>query len=62
MKVKANKEFEWILDSTVGRSRVNGEIFEVDEDRANVLIEKGLVIPMDMVIEEKKPKRRARKQ
>ena len=54
MKVKANQKFEWIVDSTIGRVRVNGEEFEVDEDRAKVLLDKGLIEPL----EEKKRRRR----
>lgn len=43
MKVKANKNFENMIDKTVGRKRKEGEIFEVDEARANLLLKHNLV-------------------
>lgn len=49
MKVKANKSFERITDLTIGRPRKDGEIFEVDESRAKVLLDRNLV----SVVEEK---------
>lgn len=57
MKLKAKKEFEKIIDSTIGRVRKNGEIFEVSEDRAMVLLKANLVEiveePKKEVVEEK---------
>lgn len=49
MKLKALQEFERIVDSTIGRTRKNGEIFEVSEERAKVLLNANLV----EVVEEK---------
>lgn len=51
MKVKALKKFERICDSSVNRVRKDGEIFEVDKDRAELLLSKGLV----EVLEKEKP-------
>lgn len=57
MKLKAKQEFEKIIDSTIGRVRKNGEIFEVSEDRAMVLLKANLVEiveePKIEVVEEK---------
>ena len=50
MKVRAKQGFEFITDSTIGRVRKNGEIFEVDEDRAKLLLKHDLI----EVIEEAK--------
>ncbi len=49
MKLKARAKFERVIDTRVGRVRRNGEVFEADEERANVLLKAGLVD----VIEEK---------
>lgn len=43
MKVKALKKFERVCDSSVNRTRKDGEIFEVDKERADLLVSKGLV-------------------
>lgn len=43
MKVKALKKFERVCDSSVNRVRKDGEIFEVDKERADLLVSKGLV-------------------
>lgn len=65
MKVRATKEFEKIQDKTVGRIRIAGEEFEVDEARAELLKSHNLI---EIIIEEpkeepkvEKPKRKTRK-
>lgn len=58
MKVKAKKAFESITDLTVNRKRVYGEVFEVTEERAKVLLGRDLV---EVVEEEKKPKKKTTK-
>ena len=58
MKLKALKSFETIIDATIGRKRIEGEIFEVDEDRAKVLLDHELV---EVVIEEKPKKETPKK-
>lgn len=55
MKVKANKNFESIIDATIGRVRKNGEVWEVSEQRAKVLLEHNLVSVVEE--EEKKPRK-----
>lgn len=56
MKLKALKSFEKMIDATIGRTRNEGEIFEVDKDRAKILLEHNLV---EEVVEEivEKPKK-----
>lgn len=70
MKVKAKKRFEYITDNTVNRKRKEGEIFEVDESRAKLLLDHNLIeivreveieTPIEEVKEETKPKKRGRK-
>lgn len=67
MKVKAKKRFEYITDNTVNRKRKEGEIFEVDESRAKLLLDHNLIeivsefIEEAPVEEEPKPKKRGRK-
>lgn len=70
MKVKAKKRFEYITDNTVNRKRKEGEIFEVDESRAKLLLDHNLIeivreveieTPIEEVKEEPKPKKRGRK-
>lgn len=69
MKVKAKKEFEYIIDSTIGRTRYSGEEWEATEERANVLLNAGLVTVVEEPeirvaapeeIKEIKPKKRGR--
>lgn len=43
MRVKANTNFELIIDATIGRPRHNGEEFEVPEERGNLLLSHNLV-------------------
>jgi hypothetical protein len=43
MKVQARHEFENITDITVNRPRKAGEIFEVDEKRAKLLLDHHLI-------------------
>ena len=43
MKVKALSRFEHVLDSTIGRTRKKGEVFEVSKERADVLFKNGLI-------------------
>lgn len=43
MKVRAKQKFETIIDSTIGRKRKNGEVFEVSEERAKLLLNNDLV-------------------
>ena len=43
MKVQARHEFENITDITVNRPRKAGEIFEVDEERAKLLLDHHLI-------------------
>ena len=43
MRVKANTNFELIIDATIGRPRRNGEEFEVSEERGKLLKEHNLV-------------------
>lgn len=63
MKVKANVNFERVKDMTVGRTRKNGEIFEVDKARAELLFKHNLIsiveedIKQEPVIEEEKPRK-----
>lgn len=59
MKVKAKKAFESITDLTVNRKRVYGEVFEVTEERAKVLLDRDLVEVIEE--EEKKPKKKTTK-
>lgn len=67
MKVKAKKRFEYITDNTVNRKRKEGEIFEVDESRAKLLLDHNLIeivreAEIEAPIEEEpKPKKRGRK-
>ena len=44
MRVIAKRNFEHIIDATIGRPRLEGEEFEVDKDRAQLLKEHDLVI------------------
>ena len=43
MKLRALKSFEKIIDGSIGRPRKNGEIFEVDQKRAELLLSHKLV-------------------
>lgn len=43
MKLQAKHSFENVIDTTVGRTRRAGEVFEADEARAKVLLEHNLV-------------------
>ena len=43
MKVIARHEFENIIDATIQRPRRAGEVFDVDEARANLLLEHHLI-------------------
>lgn len=65
MKVQAKIHFERVTDVTVGRPRKAGEIFEVSEERAKVLLEHNLVsvLPEEENTEEKekKPRKKAKK-
>lgn len=54
MKVQATKKFESIIDATIGRKRPAGEVFEVNEQRAQLLLSRGLVIAVDEPKEEPK--------
>lgn len=47
MKVKALNRFEHILDSTIGRTRHRGEIFDVDPERAKLLMANNLVVEIE---------------
>lgn len=64
MKVKAKQEFGLIIDATIGRTRNLGEVWEVSEERAKVLLEHNLVTvveePHAEEIAEAKPKKRGR--
>lgn len=64
MKVEALERFEHVLDMTVKRKRVKGEIFDVDEDRAKLLESHNLVKILDKKEEPKeepKPKKPRKK-
>ena len=55
-KVKANKNFELPVDITIGRPRQDGEIFIVEDGRAEQLEALGLVEILEDV--EEKPKKK----
>lgn len=63
MKVRANKNFESIIDATIGRVRKAGEEWEVNEQRAKLLLDHKLVSiveePKEQV--EVKPEKKQRK-
>lgn len=67
MKVQAKIHFERVTDVTVGRPRKAGEIFEVSEERAKVLLEHNLVSVLPEEKEEiteekeKKPRKKVKK-
>lgn len=42
MKVRALKKFESIIDGAIGRKRREGEVWEVDQERAEHLIRHGV--------------------
>lgn len=50
MRVKARDSFQFVIDATIGRKRLPGEEWEVSEERAQLLLSRGLV----RVVEEKK--------
>ena len=67
MKLQARHSFEHVIDTTVGRIRKAGEVFEADEARAKVLLEHNLVYvlpeevkeePKEEIKEEKKPRKK----
>lgn len=65
MKVKANTKFESIIDKTIGRPRKNGEVFEVSEERAKLLMDHNLILIVEEEpkeeIKEEKPKKKSKK-
>lgn len=50
MKVRAKETFGHVLDLTVNRARLEGEVFEVGEERADLLLSMDLV---DVIVEDK---------
>ena len=67
MKVKALKKFETIKDKTINRVRKEGEVFEVDEKRAELLLKNELIEIINEIKEEveeaveEKPKKKSAK-
>jgi len=61
MKAKATKHFEHYTDKTVGRVRREGEIFEVDEGRAELLERMGLIEIVERIRTESLEKREKKK-
>lgn len=47
MKVKALKKFEGVVDSTIGRVRKVGEVFEADAERVELLLKNNLIEVLD---------------
>ena len=43
MKVKAKRRFEYVIDTTVNRIRREGEIFDVNDERAKLLLKHHLI-------------------
>lgn len=56
MKVKALGKFEHVFDTTVSRTRKRGEIFDVSEERAKVLLMNSLVVIVEEPKEHKQEK------
>lgn len=68
MIVKANKNFESVIDVIVNRPRQDGEVFEVAEERGNILLAHNLVSIVEdkmekvaEIVEKKKPRPRKAK-
>lgn len=64
VRVRATKKFEGLIDGAIGRTRKEGEEWEVDEARAEHLAKHGVAIILEEPKEPeevKEPKKRGRK-